>query len=50
MARGLFSEPFGGLFTATVAAMKLGRRALGSEIDPTYFQFGVERLGREARG
>lgn len=37
-------EPFGGLFTATLAAMQLGRRAFGAEIDPTYFQFGVERL------
>jgi site-specific DNA-methyltransferase (adenine-specific) len=41
-------EPFGGLFSATVAAMKLGRCAVGGEIDPTYFQFGVERLAREA--
>jgi site-specific DNA-methyltransferase (adenine-specific) len=43
-------EPFGGLFSATAAAMKLGRRAFGAEIDPTYFHFGVERLAREARG
>ncbi|XXT38166.1 DNA methyltransferase [Sorangium sp. So ce513] len=43
-------EPFGGLFSATVAAMKLGRRAFGGEIDSTYFQFGIERLAREARG
>jgi site-specific DNA-methyltransferase (adenine-specific) len=41
-------EPFGGLFSATAAAMRLGRRAFAGEIDPTYFQFGVERLGREA--
>jgi site-specific DNA-methyltransferase (adenine-specific) len=41
-------EPFGGLFTATLAAMKLGRRAFGGEIDSTYFQLGVDRLTREA--
>lgn len=40
-------EPFGGLFTACLAARKLRRRAFGAEIDPTYFQFGIERLRRE---
>jgi site-specific DNA-methyltransferase (adenine-specific) len=39
-------EPFGGLFTACLAARKLQRRAFGSEIDPTYFHYGVERLKR----
>jgi DNA methylase len=42
-------EPFGGLFSATVAAMRLGRRARACEIDPTYYQFGVARLRAEAR-
>jgi hypothetical protein len=37
-------EPFGGLFTAVVAADRLGRAAYGGEVDPTYFQFGVKRL------
>jgi len=41
-------EPFGGLFTASVAARKSGRRAFGGEIDPTYFHFGVQRLKRVA--
>ena len=41
-------EPFGGLFSACLAARKLKRRAFGGEIDPTYFHFGVERLKREA--
>ena len=41
-------EPFGGLFTACVAARTLGRRVFGGEIDPTYFHFGVMRLKREA--
>lgn len=37
-------EPFGGLFTACLAASRLGRRAFGGEIDPTYFQLGVQRF------
>ncbi len=41
-------EPFGGLFTACLAARRLGRRAFGGEVDPTYFHFGIERLKREA--
>jgi site-specific DNA-methyltransferase (adenine-specific) len=41
-------EPFGGLFTGCVAAKKLGRRAFGAEIDPTYFHFALQRLNREA--
>lgn len=41
-------EPFGGLFSACVAARRLGRRARGCEIDPTYFQFGYERLKSES--
>jgi site-specific DNA-methyltransferase (adenine-specific) len=40
-------EPFGGLFTACLAANKLGRRAFGGEIDPAYFHYGVERIKRE---
>jgi hypothetical protein len=42
-------EPFGGLFSASVAAMGLSRRAFACEIDPTYFHYGVERLARAAR-
>ena len=37
-------EPFGGLFSACIAAYRLGRRAYGAEIDPTYFALGVERV------
>jgi len=40
-------EPFGGLFTACLAAGKLRRRAFGAEIDPAYFHYGTERLKRE---
>ena len=39
-------EPFGGLFSATAAAMRLARRAFAGEIDATYYQYGVERLAR----
>ena len=40
-------EPFGGLFTACLAARSSHRRGFGGEIDPTYFYHGVRRL-REA--
>lgn len=41
-------EPFGGLFTACLAARAIGRRAFGAEIDPTYFHYGVKRLTQES--
>ena len=37
-------EPFGGLFTACIAARLSRRRSFGGEIDPTYFYYGVKRL------
>ena len=37
-------EPFGGLFTASLAASRAGRRAYGAEIDPTYFAYGAARF------
>lgn len=37
-------EPFGGLFTASLAAAQLGRQSFGCELDPTYFHYGLERL------
>ena len=37
-------EPFGGLFTAALAALRLGRRAHAAELDPTYFEYGRRRL------
>jgi site-specific DNA-methyltransferase (adenine-specific) len=37
-------EPFGGLFTASLAARALGRRAFAAEIDPTYYQYGLRRI------
>lgn len=42
-------EPFGGLFTACLAARNCGRRAFGAEIDPTYFHYAVKRLIQESR-
>lgn len=41
-------EPFGGLFTASLAARSLKRRSFAAEIDPTYFQFGVSRFSGES--
>lgn len=41
-------EPFGGLFSASLAALQCGRRAFAAEIDPTYFQFGVQRFTSQA--
>ena len=37
-------EPFGGLFSGALAARGLGRRAYATEIDSTYFQYGVRRF------
>ncbi|MBI2393560.1 MAG: site-specific DNA-methyltransferase [Deltaproteobacteria bacterium] len=37
-------EPFGGLFTAALAARQLRRRAYAAEIDSTYFQYGIKRF------
>ena len=43
-------EPFGGLFSASVAVRRAGARSFACEIDPTYFHYGMERLAREASG
>jgi len=37
-------EPFGGLFSASVAARRLNRRSFAAEIDQTYFHYGLERI------
>jgi site-specific DNA-methyltransferase (adenine-specific) len=42
-------EPFGGLFTASLAARALGRVAYGAELDGTYFHYGVRRFTEGAR-
>ena len=41
-------EPFGGLFTACLAARNNGRRAFGAEIDRTYFHYATKRLIQES--
>jgi len=42
-------EPFGGLFTASLAAKQLHRRAFAAEIDSTYFQYGVKRYTEQKK-
>jgi len=37
-------EPFGGLFSASLAASMLGRKAFACELDPDYFALGLQRL------
>ncbi|WP_339158076.1 DNA methyltransferase [Paenibacillus sp. FSL W8-0186] len=37
-------EPFGGLFSASLAAKETRRRAFAAELDSTYFQLGIERF------
>lgn len=37
-------EPFGGLFTASIAAYKLRRRAFAVEAAPTYYSMGLKRV------
>lgn len=37
-------EPFGGLFSASYSASKLGRLARGCEIIPAYFNLGISRF------
>jgi site-specific DNA-methyltransferase (adenine-specific) len=39
-------EPFGGLCSASVAAVALGRRAFAAETDPAFADLAVERLER----
>jgi len=40
-------EPFGGLFSASLAAKQIGRRAFAGEIDPAYFQLALTRFTSE---
>ncbi len=37
-------EPFGGLFSGSLAARMLKRKAFAAEIDSTYFQYGITRF------
>lgn len=42
-------EPFGGLFTACIAATELGRRAYGAEINETFFKTALERINHHQK-
>ena len=42
-------EPFGGLFSASLAARNTGRKSFGAEVDPTYFHYGLQRVIDAAR-
>lgn len=42
-------EPFGGLCSASIAALHTGRRAFAAEVNPEYFQMATTRLKEEAR-
>lgn len=37
-------EPFGGLFTGSLAARSLERKAFGAELDSVYFSYGIGRF------
>jgi len=37
-------EPFGGLFSGSLAAKRLGRRAFGAELQPIYYEAGIARF------
>ena len=45
----LVYDPFGGLFTVPVRALRLGRRGRGVELNPGYFLDGVKYLQAEER-
>ena len=40
-------EPFGGLCSATTAAVRLGRRSCAAEINPEFFEAAAKRIERE---
>lgn len=42
-------EPFGGLFSASVAARRLKLKSFSAEMDPIYYHFGKQRIIQESR-
>ena len=43
-------EPFGGLCSASLAAVTLGRRAYAAETDPAFADLAAARVAQETRG
>ncbi|MDE0228622.1 MAG: DNA methyltransferase [Spirochaetaceae bacterium] len=43
-------DPFNGTATTQVAAAACGRNSIGIEVDPVYFEDGLDRLRRETGG
>ena len=43
-------DPFNGTATTQVAAAACGRNSIGIEVDPVYFEDGLDRLRRESGG
>ena len=43
-------EPFGGLFSASLAGVRLGLRAFGAELEPAYFGVGIRRFEAASGG
>lgn len=41
-------DPFAGIFTTTLAAMKAKRNSIGNEVDPEYFEMGRRRAQAQA--
>ena len=40
-------DPFAGLFTVPLVAIKMGRRGIGTELNPDYFRDGLGYLKQE---
>jgi len=43
-------DPFSGTASTSVGAARWGRNSIGIELDPQYFQMGLDRLSKETRG
>ena len=43
-------DPYMGVATTAVGALRHGRRAVGAELDPRYYEIGLERVRKERNG